>query len=560
MHDQNGVVDHDADQNHESQHGQDVQGLIGNHEIDDEQAENAAGRGQRHTEDNNKRIEEAFKQGGHEQIRDEQGEEQIVLQRVIGVREIIRGARQTDIIQPTKLSPFFDGQDDVLFDQLHGRFQRHLVRRNDLNGDRPFSFNVIDLFGAGNESNVGHVSHRGKAATASKDGQIRQVLRSIGILIHAANGEVDFVPFKLVVTGLCPVNQRIHRKAEFLIRHLHVGRPFSFQAYPDFRTAQVEAWYRSNLCSRQKSSNASENPSAQRHKPIEVRSRNFNVDVSSFAQPPLKQTALRHNPDDPGDIGKGFAKNRNQLSDPAVVVRAAAHEHGTSACHVEEIPDTGAIQRRFLRGPGFDVPIGGEHVLNRFSQTNEFFRIIPGRGENNSDDQISISTGKIFGFWHQEHGDADGERGESDDDCHATTDVAAHPMNQISHAVGVQSHPVGHSTATIRRRVHASGSAVLRGPTVSGREHAGGQARNHGDGDQQTQTDAGADGNGDVSKELPCLFFNEDDRHEDGNGGQRAGQHRAPHFDGAVVGRLKERFSRFSMPVNVFEDHDRIID
>ena len=288
VHDQNGIVDDNADQNDKPQHGQDVHGLMGNDEVDDGQPEKTTGRGQRHAEDNNKRIQETFKQGRHQQIGDEHGHEQIVFQGVIGFREIVRRACQVNIIETPEVSRLFDRTDNLLLDQVHGRLQRDLARRNDLDGDGPFPFDVVDLFGACNERDIGNITDRGEAAARGKYGQVPQVLRSIGILIDAPDGEIDLVSFKLIVTRLGSVHQGVNGKAECLIRHLHVCRPVSPQVDSHFGTSQVETRLRANLCARQDCLNLSEDPPAQGEELVEVRPGNFNVDVPPFAQPSLK--------------------------------------------------------------------------------------------------------------------------------------------------------------------------------------------------------------------------------------------------------------------------------
>ena len=95
---------------------------------------------------------------------------------------------------------------------------------------------------------------------------------------------------------------------------------------------------------------------------------------------------------------------------------------------------------------------------------------------------------------------------------------------------------------------------------VRSRQNACRQTRDHGNGHQETQPDSGADGDGNVPEELAGLLLDKHDGHEDGNGRERAGQHRAPDFGGAVIGGLPQRFAQLPVAINVFQDHDGIID
>ena len=343
---------------------------------------------------------------------------------------------------------------------------------------------------------------------------------------------------------------------------MHVGRPVPFQVDSHFGTSQVETRFRANLCAGHDCLDLSEDPSAQGEELVEARSGNFNVDIPPFAQPPLKQTALGHDADDPGKIGQGPVKHRDQVADFRIVIGAAPHEHAASTRHVEEIADAGPVQGGFFRGPGFGVPMGSEDGLDGLSQPHVLLRVVAGRGQDHAEDQIAIPAGQVFGFRQQLRDDAEGERRESEYDQHAPADAPAHPVHEIGDPVGSFPLPAGRpgpATGCVLRREPRTGGHAAPA-AVRGRQNARGQARDHGNGDQKTQPDSGADGNGNVSKELSGLFLDEHDGHEDGDGREGAGQHRAPDFGGAVIGGLPQRFARLPVTIDVFQDDDGIVD
>ena len=62
---------------------------------------------------------------------------------------------------------------------------------------------------------------------------------------------------------------------------------------------------------------------------------------------------------------------------------------------------------------------------------------------------------------------------------------------------------------------------------MCGTEDARRKAGDDGDRDDETECHRTADGDGNISEQLPRLFLDEHDRYEDRDGGQRTGQDRA---------------------------------
>ena len=87
--DEDGVVDHHADEDDEAEHGEDVERLIGQRPVDDLQPENAPRQRRGHAEHDDERVEEALEEGGHQQIGDHQGQEEVPLQGLAGPPQVV---------------------------------------------------------------------------------------------------------------------------------------------------------------------------------------------------------------------------------------------------------------------------------------------------------------------------------------------------------------------------------------------------------------------------------------------------------------------------------------
>ena len=79
----------DADENDESKHGENVELLRRDEGIHEPQADESACPGERDGKEDNERIREVSKEGGHEQVRDSDGQEEIPLERAPSLGELI---------------------------------------------------------------------------------------------------------------------------------------------------------------------------------------------------------------------------------------------------------------------------------------------------------------------------------------------------------------------------------------------------------------------------------------------------------------------------------------
>ena len=94
---------------------------------------------------------------------------------------------------------------------------------------------------------------------------------------------------------------------------------------------------------------------------------------------------------------------------------------------------------------------------------------------------------------------------------------------------------------------------------LDGAENFRRQAGDDGDGYHQAEGNGATDGNGDVAEQLPGFFLYEHHRNKDGDGGEGAGQDRAPYFAGAVVSGGETGFAHLAVAIDVFQHYDGVV-
>ena len=83
------VIDHRADQNNKSKHGQDIKTLGLDKSIDCRQPDKSTRGSKRDGKENNKRVDEIFKEGRKQQVGDQQGQKQIPFQSITCLNKLI---------------------------------------------------------------------------------------------------------------------------------------------------------------------------------------------------------------------------------------------------------------------------------------------------------------------------------------------------------------------------------------------------------------------------------------------------------------------------------------
>ncbi len=153
VHQQDGVVDHDADQDDEAEHGQHVEALRHVH-VEDGQPPDPAGGRQRHRQQDNQRIDEAFKQYRHDQKHDDQGNQQLALHGVPGDVELVRRSRQAHAYaawQAFCLKRFHD----ICAQHVKRNLERDIIVRRHQQRDGAQAFLVADLGRPGRHFHTG---------------------------------------------------------------------------------------------------------------------------------------------------------------------------------------------------------------------------------------------------------------------------------------------------------------------------------------------------------------------------------------------------------------------
>ena len=342
--------------------------MIADHGVDQPQAKKPAHRRQRNGEDNHKRVYEALEQRGHEQVRDNQREQKIPLQGLIGDCQIIGGPGEPDIVQPTQAAALLQRRDHVLADQRHGVFERHLNRRDDANHDRALPLDMIDLLGAGNQLDIRNGPHSRYPAAGCEDWHHLQILRARGIPIITAQGQINFITCQLKVTGLRSIHQHIDRKGQVPVRHLDVSRAIPLDRHLKFRASQIQAWHGTDLGATDERPDLSKDPPPEGNQGFQLRAGDFDIDASALRQPSLEQPPLCNDADHAGEVCRGSTEERQQLLYARPIVHPPAHKNLAAASHIKKVLDARSIERGFFNRTRLGFPMWAKHALDRAAQ------------------------------------------------------------------------------------------------------------------------------------------------------------------------------------------------
>ena len=171
MHDEDGVVDHNADQNHEAQHSDHVQ-LLRRHQrvgqrqlVYDGESREPAHRGGDDREHDDERIHERLKQGGHQQVGNQNRQPAatgadadqavdapavpLAEQGLAGLHELVGIAGGHDENRLGDAAALTHRSDDVILQDGHGGLEGHVLVRPDRQRDRGHFLDVVDLLRRG---------------------------------------------------------------------------------------------------------------------------------------------------------------------------------------------------------------------------------------------------------------------------------------------------------------------------------------------------------------------------------------------------------------------------
>ncbi len=180
----------------------------------------------------------------------------------------------------------------------------------------------------------------------------------------------------------------------------------------------------------------------------------------------------------------------------------------------------------------------------------EFIDVVPRRRNQDTEEQFAVARGQVLGFGDQVDDQHHGQGHQDDGNHNARPHPAAHPVHKSDQGRDKPAgHPGGrkHPLAFFRRFfLHTAQDQCAKGG-------------NAGNGNQQAQGDGTGNGDGDVAKQLAGLLLHKHDGQKYRDGGQGAGQHRAPHLGGAIIGGLDTAFAHLPVAEDILEHHDRVV-
>ncbi len=114
MYDKDCIVDNDSYQDHEPQHGNDVEGLVGDENIDQEETDKPTGCSKRHTEHDDKGIEKIFKKSRHQEVAYKKCQNDVPLQGTPCARQVICSPAKLDSVEAAKFATGLDRSNDLI--------------------------------------------------------------------------------------------------------------------------------------------------------------------------------------------------------------------------------------------------------------------------------------------------------------------------------------------------------------------------------------------------------------------------------------------------------------
>ena len=197
------------------------------------------------------------------------------------------------------------------------------------------------------------------------------------------------------------------------------------------------------------------------------------------------------------------------------------------------------------------LPQGRGDLAHPPLDVHDLFQGVARRRQHETEEEVLVPLRQVLTLRDQQPAQSHRGQAEAGDDRDARRLRAEHAMDEI-----------GNPLVDPPRAIDGApqrATALLPRPVRGAAQDLVGQAGDDRDGDDQAQPHGAADGQGDVAEELPHLALDEDDRDEDGDGGQRAGQDGAPDLSGPLEGGGRARLAHLAMAVDVLQHDDRVV-
>ena len=545
VHQEDGVVDDDADEDDEAEKCQHVE-LLRHELVEDHQPADAAGGGQRHRQQDDQRIDEALEQHRHHQIDDGDGDQQVHQHVVPGLDQLVRGARHA---QPDTGRQALGAQfvHDLGAHDLHGRLQRQVERRADAQIDGAFLLDVPDLGRARGHHHLGQGTHRQDLA---RTGHHRQVVDALGLqdlALGSAQHEVDAFAVDGDLADPEAVVEGVDGHAQFAGGDAVVGEEHGIGNDAHLRRPQFQARPRPQLVARvARQGLVDELRGPQRHVDdlLQVGARDVEIDGAAAADAASEQRRLVDEAVGAGLAEERLLDERDQFGRPLRLARHGADEGLRVARDEEEVLDL----RRFAVfrfGTGLRGPLGPHGILDLAGDGVGRGQVVSRRRQGAADDEVAVALGQVLQLGQEQVGGQPCNPADHRHHRHGDGPAARHQAGEGDGCLDEGP-----------RQVVDPGQAPMAGAGRRLGQEPVGERRNHRHRDDQRQGHGHRDGHGDVAEELADFQLHHQHRGEHGDRGEGRHQDRAPHLLGALEGGLAHRMPRLAQAVDVLQHDD----
>ena len=243
-------------------------------------------------------VEEAFEEGRHQQVGDDEGEDEIPLERLACPFEAVGGSREVDRVGRHDFAALDEWIHDLSLDVVECGFERCGFGRGNLDRDGSRSIDVVDLFGPGGDLDAGDRTDGHHLPTRRVNEHLPDVLRSEPV-VDAPQGEIDLFALVLISVDEYPVHDRVDRDTDVARRETDFGCPYTVGDDADFGVAEIETGNGSGLRAGDDLVYLSENTTSEADETVEVGPGDLDVDGASTAS--LEETGLPYDGDHTGD-------------------------------------------------------------------------------------------------------------------------------------------------------------------------------------------------------------------------------------------------------------------
>ncbi len=530
MHQEDGVVDDDPDEDDEAQHGQHVERLV-HVEIEKCQTGDAARRGDGHRQENDQRVNEALEQDRHDEIDDDERQQQVEGEGIAGFDQVVGGSADAEL--DSRRQPLVHQRlHHPLANRVESRFQRDALVRPDLERYGAEALTVTDLGGgARRQFHTGQRACWKNAPGGGHDGQRADALCLRHPRLRSPQGQV----YELTADGHLDhpqtVVERVHRHRQLLCCDAVVRQPDAIRDHSNLRRSQFEPGIGAPLVALTLGKglqDLEEGPIGDLQNLVELRTAHVQLDLAPAADAAPEDGRLGDEAECAGLAERRFAQHGLELTRALGLDRHGTQKSAGPGRDKEEALDLGRFPRGGLRSR-HRCPVGLDLRFDRLGDFRRGIEVVAGRRDDDAEQQVAVALGQILELRQHEPGARRGRHGHERDDCEGERALA---YDAGGEAGGEADEAAGETVDA--RQAHADDTGFAGAAAET--EQAFGQGRDDGGGNDEREHDRNGYGDSDVTEELAGFELHHQYGDEHHHRGQRRDQHRPPDLVGALVG------------------------